>query len=244
MRTLFLSKLAAFAILLAWGLPASAEPDHKEELSFQVIDKYVLAMQERHGALNGTAMEVQIDATLSKHRKTGRLSALRRISQLGQITYKFLSFTGDDSIKRDVIGRYLTAETQAKQPPELLAITPANYQFKYKGIRLHDEREAHIFEVKPKKKKVGLFKGELWIDAQTYLPLRESGEFVKNPSVFLKKIKFIREYRIQEGLAVLRHIESTVETRVVGKAEIAIDFNNMTKQDPEAALVEEARVTP
>ncbi len=78
---------------------------------------------------------------------------------------------------------------------------------------------------------VGLFKGELWVDADTFLPLRESGRFVKNPSVFLKKIEFVRDYEIKDGIAFPRHIESTVDTRFWGPAQMSISFTNVSRHD-------------
>ena len=34
-----------------------------------------------------------------------------------------------------------------------------------------------IFELNPKKKRVGLFKGELWVDTATGMPLKEMGRW-------------------------------------------------------------------
>ena len=82
---------------------------------------------------------------------------------------------------------------------------------------------------------MGLFKGELWLDAETGMPVRESGEFVKNPSVFLKKIAFVRDYEIQGGVAIPKHIESTVDTRLVGRAELSIEFTNFRHPEEEVS---------
>jgi hypothetical protein len=73
-----------------------------------------------------------------------------------------------------------------------------------------------------------LFKGELWLDAETCLPVRESGRLVKNPSIFLRRIEFVREFDIREGVAIPRSLESTVETRLVGKAELSVRFRNVS----------------
>jgi len=48
--------------------------------------------------------------------------------------------------------------------------------------------------VTPRQKRQGLFKGDLWIDAATYLRVQESGYLVKSPSIFLKKVAFVRKY--------------------------------------------------
>jgi hypothetical protein len=81
----------------------------------------------------------------------------------------------------------------------------------------NDGRTVHVFQLTPRKKRVGLFKGDLWLDAETCLPVRESGRLVKLPSIFLRRIEFVREYEIHEGLVYPHSIESVVDTRLVVK---------------------------
>jgi len=180
-------------------------------------------------------MEVEIDASLPKLKKQGKLHALRRISRLGRITYEAVHFEGDSSIKNDVIARYLAADTQTQaNDGASVAITLANYKFKYRGMVDQDGRLVHVFRLTPRKKRVGLFKGELWLDAETCLPVREAGRLAKMPSIFLRRIEFVREYDIHEGVAFPRSIESTVDTRLVGKAELRIRFQNFSLPDNSA----------
>jgi hypothetical protein len=54
---------------------------------------------------------------------------------------------------------------------------------------------------------------------------------VKSPSIFLKKIEFVREYEIRDGLSIPRHIESTVDTRLWGPAEMSINFSNISRAE-------------
>ena len=179
-------------------------------------------------------MDVDIEASLPKLKKHGRLHALRHISALGRITYEHLFFEGDGTIKNQVISRYLTAEVEAqKNSSPALAVTPANYKFKYKALSEFDGRDAYIFQVTPRKRRIGLFKGELWIDAATYLRVEESGYLVKSPSIFLKRVEFTRSYEIRDGISVPRQIQSVVDTRLVGKAELTIDFSNYSVDAPQ-----------
>lgn len=212
---------ASGSLLLAGGAP-SIPPE-------AAVQAYSALYREQGARLRGASMEVDIDARLPKLKKQGRLHALRRISWLGRITYEALRFEGDGAVKKNVIARYLAAEvqTQADEGSQL-AVIPANYKFKYKGLRTDGGREVRVFQVTPRKKRVGLFKGELWLDAQTCLPVRESGRLVKNPSIFLRRIEFVREYDIQDGVSIPRRIESVVDTKLVGKAELTIDFRNIS----------------
>ena len=73
-----------------------------------------------------------------------------------------------------------------------------------------------------------MFKGEIWVDALTFQTLRESGTFVKSPSIYLSKVQFVRQYEIQDGLAIPTYVSSQIDTRVVGKAEIDIRFSGFS----------------
>jgi hypothetical protein len=214
-------------LFLAVGSGAIAEDSIFEPSA--IIDDYVAVSKAQHGRLQGASMEVDIEADLPKLHKSGRLHALRRISALGRITYDALRFEGDRSVKNDVITRYLTAEAESfKSEPTTLAVTPANYKFKYKGLVVVEGRKVYVFRVTPRAKKVGLFVGELWLDPQTHLPVRESGRFVKNPSIFLRKVEFVREYQIRGGIAIPSRIQSSVETRIVGKANLSVAFTSVS----------------
>jgi len=183
-------------------------------------------------------MEVDIEASLPRLKKQGRLHGLRRISALGRITYDHLRFEGDGAVKNDVIARYLTAESQAQSDSSLkLDVTPENYKFKYRGITQADGRDTHIFQVTPKKKRVGLYRGEIWIDAETFLRVREAGSWVKNPSIFLKRVEFVRKFEIRDGISVPSEVHSVVDTRLVGKAELKIEFRNVELGDTKTHAV-------
>jgi len=197
-----------------------------------VVENYWAASQQQEHALQGASMEVDIEASLPKLKKRGRLHGLRRISRVGRITYEALHFEGDNSVKHHVIARYLAAEAEAQADGSpSLAVTPVNYKFKYKGPLQSAGQTIEVFQVTPRRKLVGLFKGEIWIDANTFLCVRESGRLVTTPSIFLKKIEFVKEYEIQGGISVPRQIHSVVDTRLVGPAELTIDFRNVLLAD-------------
>jgi hypothetical protein len=224
----FVVVTSAFSLVLLAASAAVAESP--EDQALPIVDKYLDATQTQQNLLRGAQMEIDIDAALPRLEKRGKLRALRMISRLGKITYKALGFYGDNTVKQEVIARYLAAESEGRENGTI-AIAPANYKFRYTGRIVQNGQTTVILQVTPRKKAIGLFKGELWIDADTGMPLRESGEFVKSPSVFLKKIAFVRDYELRDGVSIPKHIASRVDTRVVGRAELQIEFSNFTKQE-------------
>src|SRR5712675_796083 len=114
--------------LLSIGL-ASAEPSKPPIPEEEMVHKFLEANQHQQTALRGGTMEVDIDASVPKLKKQGKLHALKNISKLGKITYHALGFIGENMVKTEVIARYLTAEVQATQDGtnNEMSITPDNY---------------------------------------------------------------------------------------------------------------------
>jgi hypothetical protein len=202
---------------------AEAVPD--DSANQAIVTKFLDASKTQQEHLRGAQMEVRIAAELPRLAKKGEMKALRSISKLGKITYEGLGFSGDNTIKSQVISRFISEDMQHGEFP----ITLANYKFKHKAALETGGHRIEIFQLTPRRKAEGLFKGELWLDAATGMPLREAGRLVKPSSIFLKKIEFVSNYEMQDGVALPKHFQSTVDTRLVGRAELSIDFSNFSR---------------
>ena len=86
-----------------------------------------------------------------------------------------------------------------------------------------------MFDVTPRKKAEGLFRGQIWLDAETAMPVREAGRPVKT-SLLVKKMEFVQDYEIRDGVAIPKHFQGTADIRIVGRAELSIDYSNF-RQD-------------
>lgn len=239
-----MNRIILIILTLTFALTLQADDsDFRQTATEELISKYQEALQKQQSALTDLSMEVLMEGKIPKLKREGKLSAIRKISNLGKITYKVLGFWGDDTVKKEVMARYMTAEVEAAQNQrDKIGINEENYNFKYKGLEPRNNRQVHVFELKPKHKRLGLFKGELWLDPDTCLPIREAGRLVKNPSVFIKKMEFVRDYEIKDGVAYLRRMESKTDTRIVGRAELNIEYANFRRPEPGSEEpVDEAR---
>ena len=200
-----------------------------------VINRYIAAQRAQQDALRGARMEVEIDAQLPSLEKKGKLRVLRVISRFGKISFDQIGqFIGDPIVKKQVIGKYLELEQNEREKGSI-AITPANYKFQINAIITQDEQQVYIFKLTPRHKAIGLFKGELWLDGATGMPLKETGQMVKSGSPWLKSIRFVRDYEMRNGISILKHLQSTVDVRVVGKAELSANYSSPTWQEDEQA---------
>jgi hypothetical protein len=74
---------------------------------------------------------IEIEASLPKLNKTGRLRAIRRVLSAHHPEYQVLEMSGDSMVKHQLIVRYLDADKRAAELSNAFtAITPANYKFR------------------------------------------------------------------------------------------------------------------
>lgn len=166
---------------------------------------------------------MEIEASLPKLKKTGRLLAIRRLFPKRRPDYQVIETAGDSTVKHQVIVRYISADERAAGLPALsVALTPANYKIHYVGTVQLANRFAYAFRVIPLQKREGLINGLLWLDSETGIAVRESGYLAKSPSVFLKRINLTRESGLLNGTVRERITHVSVETRFVGRAQLTI----------------------
>jgi hypothetical protein len=220
-RSALLPRVILLAILLASHGRAAEElivdPTAQAAIAFA---RYTVGLEQ---ASTWSLETVEIEAALPKLEKQAHLRAIRRLLQLGKPEYQVLEIAGDQTVKRQVIARYLSAEVRAAAiPASSIAITPANYKFRFKGSLNSGGNTIYAFLVAPRKKREGLIKGELWIDGETGAMVRQSGYLVERPSIFVKRVNIVQETALCGGIAEERVTHLSIETRLVGRAELTI----------------------
>lgn len=196
--------------------PAIVDSTSQASLAFA---RYTAGLEE---ARPWNLETIEVDASLPKLAKHGRLRAIRRRLQFGKPEFQVLEIATDRTV-RQVIVRYLSAEERAAAiPAASVAVTPANYKFRYKGSMQAGGTAVYIFQITPRKKREGLIKGELWLDGETGAAVRQSGYLVKQSSIFLKHVDVTRETALRDGVAEERITRLSVDTRLVGRAELTI----------------------
>lgn len=221
--------VSVFLLAFVWAA-SGAESSPAALAPATIVQNYCAATQQTLGG-KAASMEMDIRAVLPRQKKQGRFHAFRKINPFGRVTYVKATFEGDNAVRNQVVERYLEAEADAQQDrPDTVAVVPANYKFQYKGEQTDDGRDVHVFQLTPRHKRKGLFKGEIWIDAATYLPVREAGKLIKSPSIFVKRVAFVRTFGILRGISVPLQVQSVVDT-IFGSAELTVDFSNFALED-------------
>jgi len=165
-----------------------------------------------------------IRAKLPATSQSGEYRLRRDYLAPSTLEFRLTHSTGDAFVKKNVIARLLQSEIDHVQrdDPALTSLTFMNYAFSYKSITTLDGRQVHIYQVKPRAKRVGLFKGRIYLDARTATLVRAEGRIVKSPSLFIKSIQFVQNDVDVAGFTFPSHIHYEVKARVVGTAVVDI----------------------
>jgi hypothetical protein len=198
--------------------------------------RYLASIQQRNPFTESGPIHLEIEASLPRLAKQGSMQAVRQTGASERSEYSAIKFDGDSTVKQQVIARYLAAEEQTEGLPySSVAVTPANYKFRYVGSVETNGTAVYIFQIAPKQKRAGLIRGQIWIDSATGIAVRQAGRFVKRPSVFIRGIEVTRDTNMRDGLPYTRVTHVAVDTRLVGRAELTITEGPVGTTDREAA---------
>lgn len=210
------SNRTALSVIAPVALPRLAP-----ELALQAYERRAAVQSMELASYSSTML---IRAQLPETAQSGEFELHRHYAAPRTLEFKSVHFTGDGFVKSNVITRLLKSEVDhvQKDDTSLTAVSAANYRFSYKGASEVEGRLAHVYQVKPRKKRVGLFKGRIYLDVYSGSVVRTEGSMVKSPSFFIKKIDFAQDYADFGSFTFPVHIHSEASTRLIGRAVIDI----------------------
>jgi hypothetical protein len=192
-----------------------------------------LANYERRAALQPVQLAAYsattvIHAELPDSSQQGEFEVERKYNAPHTLLFKPIRFVGDKFVKSNIIARLLQSEVDhvEKDDGMATAISPANYKFSSKGRTEVQGRPVYVYQVRPHQKRVGLFKGRMYLDEHTGSLVRVEGSIVKSPSFFVNHIQFVQDYGDFDSFTLPVHIHSEAKARLVGRTIIDITHTN------------------
>jgi len=225
---------SALLVLTLCNAPAAELPvapsASPQSLAFA---RYIASIQQRNPFTESEPVLVQIDASLPGLYKQSRLLLIGHSGESERREYRVLGNDGDAAVTQELIVRYFALQQELENLPlASIAITPANYRFRYLS-EAGGSRPAYVFQITPKQKRAGLIQGQLWIDRETGAAVLQSGYFVKPPSAFTGRIQVVRDIQLQAGYRIT-HI--SLETSWAGRGELKIIELPLPAQEEEHDL--------
>jgi hypothetical protein len=206
---------------LASGPPADTTMSVDPPGASLALERYLAGTANSSPWSEPNTVLLEIDASLPRLAERGNLRAIRHWSERRTPDYQVICIQGDAMVKQRVLARYLTAEKEAAaMPPSSVAVTLANYKFRY--LASSGGAPVYAFQITPRHKRTGLIKGELWIDGATGLAVHEAGYLVKKPSIFIRRLRITRDIGLSDGVPYLRTTHLDIDVRFVGRAELTV----------------------
>ena len=196
------------------------------------LASYEQRLERQSATLAGYTAHQVVEAALPDSAQSGRYELTRRYAAPRSLEFKSLGFTGDGFVKGNLIHRLLQSEVEhvEKDKGRETAISQENYKFRYRGLETLAGAPLYVFEVKPRKKRPGLFKGNVYLDVFTGSLRRAQGKLVKSPSFFVRKVEFVRDYVDVEGFTFPARMHSEATVRLVGRTIVDIAFSQYQPQ--------------
>ena len=215
--------LALLALLIPGSTSADSltiAPPAPGSLAFA---RYIASVHRRDPFKESGPVAVVIEASLPGLGKESRFVAIREIGESERSEYRVLSSEGDRTVTQEVIAPYLAEQKEIENLPlSSLIVTPANYNFHFMGETGTAGASAYVFRIVPKKKREGLMRGELWLDAETGLAVMQAGYFVRTSSIGIRRIEMVRDTKLRDGSPCSRITRVAIETRRAGRGYLTI----------------------
>jgi hypothetical protein len=189
------------------------------------LQTFLRRTAEQNQKLAGYHDQTTVTAELPDTRQKGEYQLERTYTRDPKsLAFSNAHFTGDGFVKTNVITRLLQSEVDhvQKANPADTAITFDNYKFYYKGMENIAGSDMHVFQVKPRRKNSGLFKGRFYLDVHTASLRRVQGTLAKSPSFFVKSMEFTQQFEDVDGFTFPTYLHSSANARIIGRAVVDV----------------------
>ena len=115
-----------------------------------------------------------------------------------------------------IIGRMLAREAEVTKDYGATDISADNYDFRFIREEEVSGQRCYVLELLPKRKDKNLLRGNIWVDANTYLLRRTEGQPAKAPSWWVRDVRIALRYGDVGGMWLQTASEATARVRILG----------------------------
>lgn len=149
-------------------------------------------------------------------------SRSRLIAEISVIPPDSKKYTVENSngslLEEKIVRKMLDGEVAFARDPSSNDITDENYDFRLIREDATTGKRCYVLELVPKRKSRNLLRGSLWVDADSYLPLRVEGEPAKNPSWWVTDAHIVLLYGYIGPMWLQTSSEATANVRILGRS--------------------------
>ena len=119
-----------------------------------------------------------------------------------------------------IVRRMLANEAEVTKDYVSTDFSPDNYGFRFIREEDVDGQRCYVLDLLPRRKDIHLLRGNVWVDANTYLPRRFEGELAKAPSWWVRDVRVAFVYGKVGGMWLQTASEASANVRVLGRSTI------------------------
>jgi hypothetical protein len=125
--------------------------------------------------------------------------------------------TNGSGMGQVLVRRMLAGEAEVEKDHLATDLSADNYNFRF--IREADAsgQRCYVLELLPRRKEQHLLHGNIWVDADTYLPRRFEGEFAKTPSWWVRDVSITFTYGDVGGMWLQTATDAAADVRILGR---------------------------
>jgi hypothetical protein len=117
-----------------------------------------------------------------------------------------------------LVRRMLAGEAEVEKNHLATDLSADNYDFRFLREADVSGKRCYVLELLPQRKEQHLLHGDIWVDADTYLPRRFEGEFAKSPSWWVRDASVTFIYSDVGGMWLQTSTEAAASVRILGRS--------------------------
>jgi Outer membrane lipoprotein-sorting protein len=125
--------------------------------------------------------------------------------------------THGTSMGESIVRRMLEGQMAFAKDSGSTDVSQDNYDFRFIREEEVNGHHCYVLELLPRRKAKNLLRGDIWVDANTYLIHRVDGEPVKGSSWWLRDVRVVLLFGYVGEMWMQTSSESTANVRIVGQ---------------------------
>lgn len=117
-----------------------------------------------------------------------------------------------------IVRRMLASEAEVTKDYASTDFSPDNYGFRFLRADNFMDQRCYVLELLPRRNDKYLLRGNVWVDANTYLPRHFEGELAKAPSWWVRDVHVAFVYGKVGGMWLQTGSEASANVRILGRS--------------------------
>ena len=204
-------------LLMVSGIASAAHVESPVPSAESIIARMMQARSENRARLR--PYSVTRDYKLfGREKQVARSEVIARVTfdppGIKQFVIQQASGTG---LGERIVRQMLEHETEIGRNNASTDLSPANYDFRYLREEELGGRRCYVLAIVPRRSDKSLLRGQIWVDAITYLLQRTEGEPARSPSWWLKDARLVLVFSDVDGMWLQTSSESSADVRFLGR---------------------------